>query len=81
MINVGAPDYAAGENTEPLEQQAKRVAAVFLAGFPDAKQKILNQNGIRQDIVYDEPDGTRRAILLFKMSDEMGWFLDSAAHC
>ena len=54
---------------------------MFLAGFLDAKQKTLNQNGIGQDIVFDEPDGTRRAILLFEKSDEMGWYLDSAAHC
>jgi hypothetical protein len=81
MSSVGAPDYAAGKNTEPPEQQAARAAAVFLAGFPDAKQKTLNQDSLRQDIVYDEPDGTRRAVLLFKKSDEVGWYLDRAAHC
>ena len=80
MSNVGAPDYV-GKNTEPPDLQAARVAADFLAGFPDAKQKTLNQNRLRQDIVYDEPDGTRRAVVLFKKSDELGWYLDSAAHC
>jgi hypothetical protein len=84
-VNLGNVPYGVGSTDAPARQARFFAETVgkqrLLQRFPSVRQKLIYRDLDRRDFAYEEPDGTRRAYLIFMHDGQGRWISGGQAYC